>query len=121
MPVVSVLSSDRKKDLVKLQSGEYISLGRVETVLKTSPLVENMFVYAESSKTHVVAVVLPQLVPLRQLARGVSASLSGASLAELCASEQLERQVQKVLAEHGRAGQSRGQGSQQDTAQRLDL
>ena len=83
----------------------------METILKTSPLVDNMFVYAESSRNHVVAVVLPQLAPLRQLARrGVSASLAGASLAELCASEQLERQVQKVLAEHGRAGQSRAWG-----------
>lgn len=34
---------DWKKDLVKLQHGEYISLGRVESVLKTSPLVDNVF------------------------------------------------------------------------------
>ena len=30
---------DRKKDLVKLQHGEYISYGKVEAILKTSPLV----------------------------------------------------------------------------------
>ena len=42
---------DRKKDLVKLQMGEYISLGKVETCLKVHPLVDNICVYADSSKS----------------------------------------------------------------------
>ncbi|KAH9376088.1 hypothetical protein HPB48_012291 [Haemaphysalis longicornis] len=46
---------DRKKDLVKLQHGEYISLGRVETILKMSPLVENAFAYGSSLHTYIVA------------------------------------------------------------------
>ena len=33
---------DRKKDLVKLQFGEYISLGKVEAALKACPFVENI-------------------------------------------------------------------------------
>ena len=39
---------DRKKDLVKLQLGEYVSLGKVEAQLKTHPLVENICVYGDS-------------------------------------------------------------------------
>ena len=39
---------DRKKDLVKLQLGEYVSLGKVEAQMKTSPLVDNICVYADS-------------------------------------------------------------------------
>ena len=39
---------DRKKDLVKLQLGEYVSLGKVESQLKTHPLVENICVYGDS-------------------------------------------------------------------------
>ena len=31
---------DRKKDLVKLQFGEYVSLGKVEAVLKGCPVVQ---------------------------------------------------------------------------------
>jgi len=41
---------DRKKDLVKLQHGEYISYGKVEAVLKTCPIVENICLYADSSR-----------------------------------------------------------------------
>ena len=39
--------SRRKKDLVKLQSGEYVSLGKVEALLKTCSLVENICVYGD--------------------------------------------------------------------------
>ncbi|EMP37283.1 Long-chain-fatty-acid--CoA ligase 3 [Chelonia mydas] len=39
---------DRKKDLVKLQAGEYVSLGKVEAALKNLPLVDNICAYASS-------------------------------------------------------------------------
>lgn len=41
-----VLILDRKKDLVKLQAGEYVSLGKVESALKNSSLIDNICVYA---------------------------------------------------------------------------
>lgn len=37
---------DRKKDLVKLQAGEYVSLGKVESALKNCPLIDNICAYA---------------------------------------------------------------------------
>ena len=40
---------DRKKDLVKLQGGEYVSYGKVESVLKTHGTIENICVYAGMS------------------------------------------------------------------------
>lgn len=42
----SAVFPDRKKDLVKLQAGEYVSLGKVEAVLKSCPLVDNICAYA---------------------------------------------------------------------------
>lgn len=39
-------STDRKKDLVKLQAGEYVSLGKVEAVLKNCSLIDNICAYA---------------------------------------------------------------------------
>ena len=41
-----VVFADRKKDLVKLQHGEYVSLAKIETALITCPIVENICVYA---------------------------------------------------------------------------
>ncbi|KAJ8796441.1 hypothetical protein J1605_017911 [Eschrichtius robustus] len=37
---------DRKKDLVKLQAGEYVSLGKVEAALKNLSLIDNICAYA---------------------------------------------------------------------------
>merc|ERR1712012_307890 len=50
---------DRKKDLVKLQHGEYISYGKIEAILKTSPMVENICMYADPNQNFTVAVVIP--------------------------------------------------------------
>ena len=59
---------DRKKDLVKLQMGEYVSLGKVEACLKIHPLIDNICVIADSSKTYCVALVVPDMARLTELA-----------------------------------------------------
>lgn len=41
-----ICCEDRKKDLVKLQAGEYVSLGKVEAVLKNCSLIDNICAYA---------------------------------------------------------------------------
>ena len=53
------LFADRKKDLVKLQFGEYVSLGKVESEMKTCPLVENICVYGDPTKMFIIALVVP--------------------------------------------------------------
>lgn len=45
-PLLCLFHVDRKKDLVKLQAGEYVSLGKVESALKNCPLIENICAYA---------------------------------------------------------------------------
>ena len=60
---------DRKKDLVKLQFGEYISLGKVEAVLKACPFVENICIYGDSFKSFCVALVTPDPKNLKELAK----------------------------------------------------
>lgn len=63
--------ADRKKDLVKLQYGEYVSLGKVETALKTHPLVDNVCVYGSSLSTFTIALVQPSEPALRAFAKTV--------------------------------------------------
>jgi len=60
---------DRKKDLVKLQFGEYVSLGKVESVLKGCPVVANVCIFGESSKSYVVATICPVKETLVDIAR----------------------------------------------------
>ena len=60
---------DRKKDLVKLQFGEYVSLGKVESVLKGCPVVANVCIFGDSTKSYVVAVICPVKEILVEIAR----------------------------------------------------
>jgi len=53
---------DRKKDLGKLQMGEYISLSKVETALKLNPAVETVCVCARSTERATVAIIIPDQV-----------------------------------------------------------
>jgi len=92
---------DRKKDLVKLQLGEYVSLGKVEALLKTHPLVENICVYGDSFRSFIVALVVPSRAHLVALAHRKLGKTTDA-LAELCEDADVEREVLKELTEHAR-------------------
>lgn len=59
---------DRKKDIVKLQHGEYISLGKVEAALMVSPYVENIMMHADPFHTYSVALVVASEPALRDWA-----------------------------------------------------
>ncbi|XP_013921370.1 PREDICTED: long-chain-fatty-acid--CoA ligase 4 [Thamnophis sirtalis] len=67
---------DRKKDLVKLQAGEYVSLGKVEAALKNCPLIDNICAYAKSNQSYVISFVVPNQKKLMALAeqRGMTDS-----------------------------------------------
>ncbi len=54
---------------MKLQYGEYVSLGKVESELKTYSMVDNICVYADPTKLYTVALVVPNHEHLRVLAK----------------------------------------------------
>ncbi|KAL0895201.1 hypothetical protein ABMA27_013641 [Loxostege sticticalis] len=89
---------DRKKDLVKLQAGEYVSLGKVEAELKTCALVENICVYGDSSKNYTVALVVPHPHRLGELA--AREGLPPMDFEQLCRTPAVEKAVLKELADH---------------------
>jgi len=51
---------DRKKSLVKISGGEYLSLGKLEPLLLLSDYVDNGFIYAHGESSYCVAVVVPR-------------------------------------------------------------
>ena len=90
---------DRKKDLVKLQAGEYVSLGKVEAEMKTCPVVENICVYGDPSKNYCVALVVANEKVLGEIA--ASLGITG-EFEELCSNKIIEKAVLKELVEHSK-------------------
>ncbi|XP_059098131.1 fatty acid CoA ligase Acsl3-like [Tigriopus californicus] len=89
---------DRKKDLVKLQLGEYVSLGKVEAQLKTHPLVENICVYGDPYKQTTVALVVPSKVHLEALGQRLGKT---ESFEQLCTDSDVLEAVLKDLSTTG--------------------
>ncbi|PWA63052.1 AMP-dependent synthetase and ligase family protein [Artemisia annua] len=87
---------DRKKDIVKLQHGEYISLGKVEAALASSKYVENVMLHADPFHTYCVALVVPARQVLEQWAQ--SAGISFNDFADLCGKKETVSEVQQSLA-----------------------
>jgi long-chain acyl-CoA synthetase len=97
---VVLLSPDRKKDLVKLQLGEYVSLGKVEAELKTCPIVENICVYGDATKHYTVALIVPN--PSQLIALGNRLGLNALSFEQLCVNQTVEKAVLQEIEEHGK-------------------
>merc|ERR1712070_1056908 len=88
---------DRKKDLVKLQQGEYVARSKVESALKSCPLVELPLCYARSTESYCVALVCPHAKPLKELAVSLGVS-PDATHAELCVDKRVVAEVSKQCA-----------------------
>ena len=91
---------DRKKDLVKLQFGEYVSLGKVESALKTCPLVDNVCIYGDSSKSYVVALLVPDRANLQKLADKLGKA--GQEFSSLCRDKDMTGAALRELVNYGR-------------------
>uniref|UniRef100_A0A8C3AQN6 long-chain-fatty-acid--CoA ligase n=1 Tax=Cyclopterus lumpus TaxID=8103 RepID=A0A8C3AQN6_CYCLU len=87
---------DRKKDLVKLQAGEYVSLGKVECALKNCSIIDNICAYANSDQNYVISFVVPNQKRMTDLAkrRGILGEWE-----EICTHPDMEREVLKEIKE----------------------
>ncbi|XP_010416710.1 PREDICTED: long chain acyl-CoA synthetase 9, chloroplastic [Camelina sativa] len=91
---------DRKKDIVKLQHGEYVSLGKVEAALSISPYVENIMVHADSFYSYCVALVVASQQTLEGWAS--KQGIDFANFDELCAKEEAVKEVYASLVKSGK-------------------
>mmetsp|Transcript_1296 Transcript_1296/g.3111 ORF Transcript_1296/g.3111 Transcript_1296/m.3111 type:complete len:683 (-) Transcript_1296:243-2291(-) len=84
---------DRKKDLVKLQQGEYVALSKVENALKISEYVEIPMCYAHSSKSFCIALICPSVPHLQTLAQ--SKGIDASDIEGLCKNKDIIAEVSK--------------------------
>ncbi|RHN49040.1 putative long-chain-fatty-acid--CoA ligase [Medicago truncatula] len=85
---------DRKKNLIKLSQGEYIALEYLENVYGITPIVEDVWVYGNSFKSVLVAVVVPNEEITKKWAytNGFVGSFS-----ELCSLDEFKKYVLSEL------------------------
>lgn len=92
---------DRKKDIVKLQHGEYISLGKIETALMSSNYVESIMVHADPSNNYCVALVVPSHQVLEKWAQ--QAGIEFKNFSELCDKKEAVAEVQQSLSQEAKS------------------
>ncbi|KAB1199891.1 Long chain acyl-CoA synthetase 1 [Morella rubra] len=96
---------DRKKNLIKLSQGEYVALEYLENVYGICPIVEDIWVYGNSFKSMLVAVVIPDEENTKKwgYSNGHMVSFS-----ELCSLDQLKNHVISQLKSIAERNKLRG-------------
>jgi len=59
---------DRKKNIFKLQQGEYVAPEKIENIYLNSKYVTEIFVYGDSLQNYLIAIIFPDEANLAQLA-----------------------------------------------------
>ena len=91
---------DRKKDLVKLQMGEYVSLGKVESILKIHSIIDNICVCARPSESFTVALIVPDENKLKILASELLIN-QDISFEDMCMDYKVIAEVLRQVTAHG--------------------
>ncbi|XVF72781.1 hypothetical protein PTKIN_Ptkin12aG0148000 [Pterospermum kingtungense] len=96
---------DRKKNLIKLSQGEYVALEYLENVYGITPIVDDIWVYGNSFKSLLVAVVV-----LHEENAKKWAQLNGftGSLSEICSLSKLQNYVLSELKATAEKNKMRG-------------
>ena len=92
---------DRKVDLIKLNNGEYVSLGNIESKLKTHALVDSICVCVYSGAKNVVAIVVPHPDHIKKIGTKLG-HLEDATTSDLCNDQAVASAFLDELKAHGR-------------------
>lgn len=90
---------DRKKNLFKLQQGEYIAPEKIENTLSTSKWILQLFVYGDSYQTYLIGILVPNKDVVMKWAG--NHNLKG-SYEEICKNQEINKIILKDLEVLGR-------------------
>lgn len=91
---------DRKKDIVKLQHGEYVSLGKVEAALSVCSYVDQIMIHADPFHSYCVALVVAAQSELKSWASKQGMTYSDFS--DLCHKQGTVKEVLQSLVKAGK-------------------
>ncbi|KAI9290924.1 acetyl-CoA synthetase-like protein [Neoconidiobolus thromboides FSU 785] len=81
---------DRKSHILKLGNGEFISPERIENVIKRNKLVEQVIVYGNSLKSHLVALIVPNELEIIKWSKQRS-NLMELDFKQVCENKELKK------------------------------
>jgi long-chain acyl-CoA synthetase len=97
---------DRVKNIFKLAQGEYIAPEKIEVVYNKHELIAQSFVYGDSLKGCLVAIIVPDW----DTAKGWAAQsgFTVQSISELCDNVEIKNALLKILTTHGKTNGLKG-------------
>ncbi|OMJ72441.1 hypothetical protein SteCoe_29121 [Stentor coeruleus] len=93
---------DRKKNIFKLSQGEYVAAEKLENIFSKSPFVLQIFVYGDSLKDYLVAVVVPNEEFVRKKWASDNEYGADADFSIMCRSERLKKDILADLGQFGK-------------------
>ncbi|MDG5485789.1 carboxylic acid reductase [Mycolicibacterium gadium] len=81
---------DRRNFVLKLSQGEFVTASKLEAVFETSPLVRQIYIYGNSARSYLLAVIVPTPEALSQHDTSELRALIGESLADVAKAEDLQ-------------------------------